>query len=232
MAFAFVPPTEEEIVVVQKLKSGLEEHATGINLEISPFINETTILRFLREFKGNEAVALDHLVKHAIWRVEKDVDNIMCDMSYQKLLDRNITIFTGNDVLDRPVAFTFIHRHNAYDRDIDQVRSFLIYTLENQLMRSDPDNQQFVVVFDLSRFSLQSFDMEYIKEFLMLLDTQYPSACALTLILDAPFIFSACWAMIKPLISSDHIDQVIFLSRAQLTDYIEESQLPNFEEFY
>lgn len=58
--------------------------------------------------------------------------------------------------------------------------------------------QDFCVVMDLKDFSLKCMDYPVAKHLTDLLGDHYPERLGVALIINAPVIFSACWAIMKP----------------------------------
>ncbi len=72
-----------------------------------------------------------------------------------------------------------------------------MYALELALKRSVPTKQRVIVIFDLSGFSLQCMDYEAVKLLVDIFQTHYPDILGVAYIVNAPWIFNACWAVIR-----------------------------------
>lgn len=53
------------------------------------------------------------------------------------------------------------------------------------------------IVFDLRDFGLSCMDYQVLKNLIWLLSKHYPERLGVCLILNAPALFSGCWAVIK-----------------------------------
>jgi hypothetical protein len=227
----FVPPTPEELSTVQKMRDALEEYGRENNIVISSKITDVGILRFLRGSKGDEAKGMNQLIQHVHWRIDNDVDNISNYLPrFQSQFDKKLSILTGLDKEGRPTAFAFPHKHNASDRDLEEMRLFIIYSIETNLSRSKPDEEQYVIVFDLGHFTMQCMDFEVVKLLINILQVNYPDCLDKLLIVDSPFIFWACWAVIKPWLDPVTSNKIAFINRNQLPNFVDEENIPNFEE--
>eukprot|EP01039_Chlorochromonas_danica_P000741 gene741-805_t len=221
---AYVPPTQTELAAVDRLKTQLLEKLNG---NISPRITDTCILRFYRGVKANEEVALDQLVKHQEWRVVNSVDNIdnMTDR-FQKILCSGLASVGTFDKKGRPAGFIYIHKHNANDRDIEEFSLFVMYLLESLVKLSKPEEERFTVVVDMGRFSLSCMDYEAVKKLVNILQTNYTDTLETLVVVDAPMLFSACWAIIKPWIDPITAGKVNFIRRSKLTDFFDPESIP------
>lgn len=224
---AFVPPKPEELAAVARLRPALLEKCNGV---LSPRITDTCILRFYRGFKGKEDVALEQLAKHQEWRVTNNVDNIhnLTDR-FQKPLINGLSIQGPYDKKGRPVSFIYIHKHNANDRDIEEFKMFIMYVLESLVLAAKPDEERFTIVMDMGRFSMSCMDYEAVKSLVSILQTNYTDTLENLYVIDAPMLFSACWAIIRPWIDPITAAKVNFIRRSKLTDYFDADQIPGSE---
>eukprot|EP01039_Chlorochromonas_danica_P000742 gene742-806_t len=221
---AYVPPTQTELAAVKRLKTQLLEKLNG---NISPRITDTCILRFYRGVKANEDAALDQLVKHQEWRVANSVDNIdnMTDR-FQKILCSGLTSIGTFDKKGRPASFNYAQKHNASDRNIEDFTLFVIYILESLVKLSKPEEERFTIVIDMGGFGLANMDYEGVKILLALLQTNYSDTLETLVVVDAPMLFSACWAIIKPWIDPITAGKVNFIRRSKLTDFFDPESIP------
>lgn len=191
----FPVPSEAELDQVRALRRRLSNEIT----QISSKITEVTILRFLRGVKGNEDEAFDRLVAYNNWRIEFDVDNIHNQKHrVQKFEDSGLSRMEGYDKNNRPIGVGTARFHDKSNRDVDDMRILIIYALETLLSRAVPEEERFIIVMDLYGFSLKCMDYEVVKILIHILQNHYPDTLEKIYIVDAPFLFSACWAIIRP----------------------------------
>lgn len=223
---SFVPPTAEESERVGVLKGRiLAEHP---EVETNPNFSNTTVLRFLRGHKGKEDSAFGGLKRYIQWRAEEDVDNIdNRKAEFQVELDKRKCEVGNRDLKGRPANFVFAHRHNASDRDITQVRLLTIWALETLRKAANPEEERFTIAFDLSGFSLQCMDYEAVKQLIQILQSHYPDTLESLYVVDAPFIFSACWAIIKMWIDPVTANKIQFIRKADLTKFFDPASIPS-----
>lgn len=222
---SFVPPTEEEKLHVESLRNQLFSEFP--DLATNSNFSDTTILRFFRGHKGKEASALGGLKRYIKWRADEDVDTIEDRKhEFQKELDGQKCVLGSFDLNGRPASFCFAHRHNASDRNIEEVRKLTIYSLECLRKAAKPDEERFVIAFDLGQFTLKCMDYEAVKQLIQILQSHYPDTLESLYLLDSPMLFSACWMIIKPWIDPVTANKVQFIKRAQLTKYFDPASIP------
>lgn len=191
----FPTPTSQELEQVQSLR----ERIAANNIVLSPKITEVTILRFLRGVKGNVSDAYDRIIAYNQWRTENDVDNIHSQKHrLVKFEESGLYKTEGVDRFHRPIGIGTARFHDRYDREIEDMRLLIIYVLETLLSRAKPEEERFTIVMDLHGFTLRCMDYEVTKILIHILQNHYPDTLESIFIVDAPFIFSACWAIIKP----------------------------------
>lgn len=214
---SFQPPNESELAGVQRLKDRLaSEHP-----EWKGKFNHTTLLRFYRGRKAIDEDAFKALVKHAEWRVENDVDNIANEISkFQKEMDAGKFVVEGYDLTGRPTIFIYAKKHNKNDRDLDQMRLLIIYTMETVLKRTNPAEERMVICFDLTGFKLSCMDYDMVKLLIRILEFNYPETLSTSLIINAPFMFYACWAVIRPWLDPVTAAKISFINSDKIADYI------------
>eukprot|EP00601_Ochromonadales_sp_CCMP2298_P026825 CAMPEP_0173273186 /NCGR_PEP_ID=MMETSP1143-20121109/1768_1 /TAXON_ID=483371 /ORGANISM="non described non described, Strain CCMP2298" /LENGTH=216 /DNA_ID=CAMNT_0014209905 /DNA_START=525 /DNA_END=1176 /DNA_ORIENTATION=+ len=178
------------------------------------------------QLRGGAQVAL---IRYANWRIEEDVDNVANPetlVKFKKEIDSGKVVFGFRDLNGRPASFLWAHRHKANDRDIAQVKLLTIWTLEGLRKLAKPEEEMFVICFDLSRFSMSCMDYEAVKQLITILQAHYPDTLAKLLLIDAPFLFSACWAIIRGWLDPVTANKVQFIKKSDLSKFFDVETLP------
>ena len=216
----FNAPTENETVSVTAIKSQLPgEYA----------LTDITVLRFLRARKHNVAEAEAELARHMAWRRENVADTLRVDTSsFTAEHSKRKCINEGFDRLGRPLVTMIARRHDKNDRDLPEVCKLIVHTLETAVHRSRArlNDEKIVIVFDMSGFTTAVMDYDAVKVLVSVLLKNYPDVLAAALIVNAPMLFSACWAVIKPWLDPVTAAKCVFVKPAQLADYIDPAELP------
>lgn len=211
--------TPQELETVEILKKQLFEYSETNNIKIE--FTDMTILRFLRGKKHVAESALDGLIKHHQWRKENvdclNMEHVATEKSYGK------GYIQGKDLKGRPCIHVFAGKHNKWDRNIDSMKSYLIYLIEEAIRLSIPDDERLTLVFSLKGFTLRCMDYEFVKLLIDVLQTQYPDTLGDAIIVDSPYIFSGCWMLIRPWLDPVTSSKVTFSSHANLVNLLDES---------
>lgn len=219
---SFVLPTDEELMSVKALQEKITAES-----EFGEYFTNTTVLRFYRGNKGNSANAFEHLVKHGQWRKEYDIDCIDDYTSkFQKQIDAKIVVFGVTDLNGRPTGYSYAHRHDSRDRDINDMCLYTAWIFEKLLKSAKPEEERYIICMDLSVFNVRSIDFELVKEQIGMLQTNYPDTLETLYIVDAPMLFSAAWSVIKLWMDPVTVGKVKFMKRAELEKQFPESVLP------
>lgn len=215
----FEEPTPEELAAVAELSSQIATEQIQCNL------THTGILRFYRGRKRVMEDAYRAIVRHAQWRLENKVDDYKTFEISNEVQKKKAC--TGSFDRDgRPVVFVLVRRHRTSDRDLEELHRFIISTIEDTISNTKPHEQRMVLVFDLANFMFDSMDYDAVKILISVLGYNYPESLEVVHIINEPWIFKACWAIIRGWLDPVTASKVNFIPQAQLIEYIEESQIP------
>jgi hypothetical protein len=199
------------------------KHRLSENKELDYFFRDKMIKRFLVGRKGNVEHAYRALLRCAVFRKENNADNLTIEDAPHYAAAR-VAVVTSKDKSNRPVCTCIAGRHRSTICDIDEFRRYMIYTLD-EAVRQNPDDETITVLFDLSAFSMACMDYHSIQVFIDILGRMYPEILGLGLVVNAPWIFWACWAIIKIWIDPVTVEKIRFISLAELPQYIEEDKI-------
>lgn len=190
--------------------------------------SDVTLLRFLRGRKLDVDVTLKSIVRHSKWRTDEAVATITPE-DIRKEQDIGKLQVYGRDKNGRPVLYIFAKRHNKNDRDVAEMKKYIIYTLETALKNTNPEDERFTIIFDLSGFSLRCMDYEVLKLLIDILGYNYPETLQTAYVVYAPFLFWACWAIIKSWLDPVTAAKAQFVKETELFDIIEAAEIhPDF----
>ncbi len=187
--------------------------------------SDMQVLRFLRGSKQDTESAAVKLIKHSNWRREHDVECIK-DEDIQVELDKGYFIAAGTARDGRPLVWVRACQVDKYNRDMSVVYKFIIWCVEKTMKRTMPEDNRFVLVFDLNDFSLKNMDYEAVKALVSILQSNYPEVLNLALVVNSPFIFSACWAVIRPWLDPVTASKVQFVDLEGVRRQIDEVEWP------
>lgn len=222
---AFVPPTEDELAEVQAMK---EVISSSDEAAAAGTVDELTDTAYLRFWRGRKKVMADceaSLVSHLKWRGAnkvKDFESFECP---NEMASRKSYLF-GKDKNNNPVVYVFARRHDKNNRDTEEIARFIIYLLMSALKESDPTQERIVIVFDLTNFGLRCMDYEAVKILIGILAQNFPDVLACIHIINHPWLFNACWAVIRPWIDPVTAEKVNFTRIKDLPQFIDPEHIP------
>ena len=216
----FVEPTALETAAVSEIKLLLSKS------DITYPFTDVSVLRFLRGRNHVVEKALNGLTKHVEWRQKNDVDHVLTNTApFESEIEQRKVFNEGYDLFKRPIVNLIARKHNKDKRDIDLLKSYIIYTLETAMKRVRKEDEKIVILFDLSQFSLTCMDYEALKMLVNIIQFNYPEILSAALIVNSPIIFSACWQIIKLWIDPVTASKCIFLKPSQLHEYIDVAEI-------
>jgi hypothetical protein len=215
---------EGEHVAVQEVRRILLEE--GEETPASA-ISDMMVLRFVRGRKGDVSLAGPLLRRHLAWRREKNADTLGLESCALEAAKGRVTI-QGKDQHGRPGLFCFAVRHNKHDRDMVEIENLIIYNLEEALKNSDPTEHRIIVIFDLSGFSFQCMDYEAVKLLVDILQTHYPEILSVAYVVNAPWVFNACWAIISLWLDPVTKEKIRFVNQDHIHEIMEGSEIPAY----
>jgi len=222
MDFLAITDAEQESILRLKAELDSDESTAGF------LITDTTILRFLRGKKQVEKKALAALKSYVEWHKTNDVDGIPFKLDQcQKEVDKKLLTFGTKDKKNRPICYHYPHRHKSGDRIVENMTMYMIYSLSSVMKLTKPQEERMVVVSYMGQFTLQCMDYECTKVFISILQENYPETLHLALVVDAPSIFSVCWAIIKPWLDPVTQSKVKFIKKEELVEYIDADVIPD-----
>ena len=128
LTMQFVEPSPEELTMVSGLKEALSLSPTKSQ---TYSFSDVKILRFLRGRNHILEKTLHGLIKHVEWREENKVDGILQNAtSFNEELEQRKIFNAGFDMKSRPIICLIVRRHNKDNRNIEEVESSIIYSLE------------------------------------------------------------------------------------------------------
>ena len=98
--------------------------------------------------------------------------------------------------------------------------------IETAMKLANPDEQRLTIVADLSQFSLRNMDYEITRAAVSILQANYPETMHVTLVCNAPFIFNACYSIIRPWLDPVTTAKVAFIRVNKLHEYVDLVEVP------
>ncbi|XP_042870653.1 CRAL-TRIO domain-containing protein C3H8.02-like [Penaeus japonicus] len=193
-------------------------------------VNEKTIRRYLRAFQSVDA-AYKRILETDAWRGKYEVDKITGDSPSIKRVEKTkiAVILNERDKKMRPVIYVAVRNHSIYNRDTSDMTQYIVYFLEEACKKCIEDEiDNLCILFDMKNFSLSCMDYPMLKTLFEIMQDHYPERLGVCLILNAPFIFSTCWPIIRAWLDENTASKIHFIKQLNdLTPYVDPSVLPH-----
>ncbi|KAI8821459.1 CRAL-TRIO domain-containing protein [Fimicolochytrium jonesii] len=187
------------------------------------------MLRYLRARKWDVAKAVAQTVATLKWRVEFGVSKVLalgeraCDV---KELESGKTYFQGRDKEGRPCCYVHAALHDKTITDRALGKNLTVLTLETGRFLLEPPQEMATIVFDMTNFGLKNMDYEFVKFLLQCMQDFYPESLGKALVVNAPWVFNGCWAIIKPWLDPVVVSKIHFVKVDELPKHIDVAHLP------
>lgn len=109
-----------------------------------------------------------------------------------------------------------------------EIENYIIYSLEAALKQSVPTEHRIIVIFDLSGFSYSCMDYDAVKLLIDILQTQYPEILGVAYVVNAPWVFNACWAIISMWLDPVTKAKVSFVNEKHIREIMDGSEVPSY----
>ncbi|KAI9289375.1 CRAL-TRIO domain-containing protein [Umbelopsis sp. AD052] len=205
---------------------------------------DALLLRFLRARKWDVDNAFTMLSAALRWRIEERVDEIIHlgeaglreelerlePGSAKKWLDQfnsGKSFLGGPDVNGRPVCYINVKLHNKDAQSLEIMKCFTILTMETGRLLVAQPVETTCLVFNLADFTLANMDFDFVKFLVTCFEAYYPESLGVCLIHRAPWVFSAVWSMIQPILDPVVANKIRFTKTdEELLQYINKENLP------
>lgn len=147
----------------------------------------------------------------------------------------------GHDRQHLPVVYLRARVHRRWSTALDETfRRYVAWQIDRLTksyhgakvrktigLRGIEKDGSFGICFDCLHVSYSCLDMEFLRFLVRLLVNYYPTYCRYALCVDLPWLFRSVWKLVRSWLPEDAQNTVQLITSKQLTDYIDESQIPN-----
>lgn len=150
------------------------------------------------------------------------------ELDYCEPYTQMARVLCHRDIDGRPIIYIPVRNHNATARDINVLTKYMVLCLEEACGKCHDDIiDSLCIVFDMADFKATCMDMPLIKNIIWLLTQHYPERLGICLILNAPYIFSGFWILIRQLLDKRTCNKVIFVNGDEaISEYLPPEILP------
>ncbi|CAF3179541.1 unnamed protein product [Rotaria sp. Silwood2] len=187
-------------------------------------------LRWLRVCKWDITDAVQKMMKMLKWRHEWGVQALVAqgesNLSYEEIKTGKCFLM-GYDKAGRPINYISAKDHINGQFPHETTQKLTVLTMETVRKLIDTPVETNTIVFDLSGFRLKNMDYQHIKFFISLIENYYPESLGQAIIVNAPWIFYGCWAIISKWLDPAIRNEIQFVrNEVELASHIDPSVLP------
>lgn len=237
--------SEEAIAQFEALMEQVDEALKTTFQNIHQGCTRDAYLRFLTAREGNVANAHKMLVDSLTWRVENEIDDILAKPIiptelYRAIRDSQLIGMPGYTKEGLPI-FAFGAGLSTYDKasvhyyvqshiQINEYRDRVVLPAASK--KNGKHISKSLKVLDMTGLKLSALNQIKILTIISSIDDlNYPEKVVAYYIVNAPYIFSACWKVVKPLLQERTRKKVQVLSgcgQDDLLKIMDYSSLPHF----
>ncbi|KAF5190315.1 Cral-trio domain-containing protein [Thalictrum thalictroides] len=195
-------------------------------------VDDVVLKRFLRHRKLDVEKASDSFLKYLTWRNTFVPNGSISESEIQNQLAFKKLFLQGFDKKGRPLAVVFQGRNvpTNGEKSLDELKRFLVYSLDKICARMSCGQEQFSAIVDLKGWELSNLDHNVIPVLLSILQEYYPETVGQMYLINQPFTITAKWKIVSPFISSNTKKKFVFVDNKKVTPTllqdIDEDQLP------
>jgi hypothetical protein len=224
-----------------------KEYLSNLELYDPAQHDDKLLCRFLRARQGNLELAGTMFADTIQWRKDNKVDTIyeFEFTEFDKVKEYLPRAHHKTDKMGRPVQIRSYSKLN-----IDEVER--ITTTDRMLMNHIQEDEKYaryrlpacskakgehieklIVIMDIQGFPLLQFPRiaEMLRACTHASQNNYPEMMAKAVVINAPYLFSTIWSLVKRLLPQETIDKVSILGsnyKGELLDLIDAENLPTF----
>ena len=169
------------------------------------------LLRFLRARDFDKSKTTSMLKNHLEWADKVKPLDIKIEDVEVKALESACWRYLGNSDDGSPILEVRVKLWNPHEYDLDAYERYVVWfvTACERMMKT---HSKFIILFDMAGWGL--WMAGYLRNILKLVDiaqNQYPERLRRVLLINAPYIFSSTWKLIKPWLDPKTAAKVTFV---------------------
>jgi len=204
-----------------------EEKLEAPPSEVAMGLEDSTYLRFLRARNWDKNLAFEMYKATAKWRMTfqgMGVHNATEDTVVNELKSGK-SFFYQYDKKNRTVVYVKPRLHIPGAASPEEMERYIVWHMEIGKTLLKPGVLNGLVVYDMNGFGLKNMDYQTMKTQIALLQNFYPESMGLTLVVNSPWIFSACWRILSGWIDPVAAKKILFIKQEELTQFIDKDKL-------
>ncbi|ORY02110.1 CRAL/TRIO domain-containing protein [Basidiobolus meristosporus CBS 931.73] len=211
-------PLEKLTAEQQKLHSSLRQQVDKEFKDPSKDLREnlfddSSLYRYLKATNWSVQNAFDRLEKTKQWRETFRPNEITFEAVRDQALQKSNYV-NGFDMYGRPVIYLKKVADKHQDKDPEEGFKLLIFCLERAIKVMPPTVHQLVVIMDFTLYSeSKSIPLNIAKRTIDTLANHYPERLGLSIMYNAPWVFSMFFNMVQPFLDKVTKEKIKFVKK-------------------
>jgi len=229
----------EKVIIEEAQRENLDLIALGPNMDLFGDRKHKIYSRYIRACGYRLEDCKNMLLNSIKWRLVTKPESVTTEDVFEAL-NRDYVFFHEEDRQGNPIVWVNVQYHLEYADKQPVYQKFVLFMMEEGYRRvarvldafqaQNPDKPlpdiKATLVFDMRGFGMANMDFAIVRYLADTLKIHYPEVLAHTYIVDAPWIFSACWGLIKGWLDPAVAAKIEFLNRQELIKNIDPEKVP------
>jgi len=224
-------PIDQIQTLKAKLEKAVKEDLDKQKVDITNvdiILDNEIYIRFLRARQYHLENAKNMLVNTLKWRLQK-VPSKINTTDVLEILKLDYLFFHEVDNEGNSIVWVSVQNHVNYAGKDAQFELLVLWMMEYGLRKwraGEIKTSRATIVFDMNNFGMSNMDYHLVKYLADTLQAHYPEVLAHIYVVDAPWIFQACWALIKGWIDPVTASKIVFVTKSTLKTHIKPEIIP------
>lgn len=181
------------------------------------------VTRYFKEDTQSTIEAIKHVLE---WRKNYNLSDLKESDFPEEYKKSEVFVKHGHDVDNNVMIYIRVKLFKKGEYPIEETKKYLAFLLDRVDRETRGDG--WALCFDCTDAGLSNVDMELLKFVVQALSSYFVENCRYVLTYEMPWILSSIWKIVKTWLPQDQRDAVKFANKKELSNFIEESQLPDF----
>jgi hypothetical protein len=181
------------------------------------------VTRYSKEDLQSTIEAIKHVLE---WRKNYNLSDLKETDFPEEFRKSEAFLKHGHDVDNNVMIYILVKNFKKGEYPIEDVKKYMAFLLDRVDRETRGDG--WALCFDCTDAGLSNVDMDMLKFVVQALTNYFVENCRYVLIYEMPWILSSIWKIVKSWLPQEQRDSVKFATKKDLSNFIEESQLPDF----
>ncbi|XP_053352780.1 motile sperm domain-containing protein 2 [Clarias gariepinus] len=158
------------------------------------------------------------------WRREFNVNDLTESSIPRWMFETGAVYLHGYDKEGNKLFWFRVKLHTKDGKTILDKKRYVAFWLERYVKREP--GMPLTVVFDMSESGISNIDMDFVKYIINCFKVYYPKSLSKMILYEMPWIMNAAWKIVKTWLGPEAISKLKFVSKSEVTQYIDPEHLP------